>query len=120
MPSTEGNVPMGRRGWPLGRARTEERRAVDAPVEARPGLTVGEFLLEPVEAAELAAQVVDRVHQGCLARGGDDRRAMLELAVVGQDDVEDRLGQVWIEAVDALDLAAHLVVAAGNLTLQAP
>src|SRR3954452_15428219 len=92
----------------LGRARAEEGRAVDAAVEARPALTVRELLLEPVEAAELAAEVVDRVHQGRFAGRGDHLRAVLELSVVGQDDVDDRLGEVGIEVLDALDLAADL------------
>jgi hypothetical protein len=51
----------------------EEGRAVDAPVEARPVLAVRELLLQAIEAAELAAQVVDRVDQRRLAGGRDDR-----------------------------------------------
>src|SRR4051812_1303533 len=51
----------------LGGLGAEEGRAVDAAVETRPGLAVCELLLEPVEAAELAAEVVHGVDQGRLA-----------------------------------------------------
>ena len=54
-----------------------------------------------------------------LAGGGDDRRAVLERAVVAEDDVEDGLGQRRVEAGDLLDLAAHRVVAERDLALQA-
>ena len=57
--------------------------------------------------------------QDGLAGGGDDRRAVLERAVVAEDDVEDRLGQAGVEAGDLLDLAAHQVVAERDLALQA-
>ena len=54
-----------------------------------------------------------------LAGGGDDRGAVLELAVVAEDDVEHGLGQRRVEAGDVLDLAAHQVVAERDLALQA-
>ena len=54
-----------------------------------------------------------------LAGAGDDRRAVLERAVVAEDDVEDRLGEGGVEAVDLLDLAADHVVAERDLALQA-
>ena len=90
------------------RLRPADRRHVTAPqardesaaVEARPGLAGGELALEPVEAAEAAAEVVDHVDQDRLAGGRDDRGAVLELAVVAEDDVEDGLGEVGVEAVD--------------------
>ena len=72
-------------------------------VEARPRLAVGKLALDAVEAAELAAEVVDRVDQGRLAGGGHHRRAVLERPVVGEDDVEDRLRRSGVEAVDPLD-----------------
>src|SRR5262245_50903836 len=102
----------------LGGARTEEGRGVDAPVEARPALALGQLLLEAVEAPQLAAEVVDRVHQGRLAGRRDDGRAVLQLTVVGEDDVEDRLGQIRVEALDALDLPADQVIASRDLALE--
>ena len=39
---------------------------------------------------------------------------------MGEDDVEERLGQARIEAVDPLDLATHEVVAERDLALEAP
>src|SRR5215217_418452 len=74
----------------LRRAREEVRRGGDAAVEAGPGLALGEGALDAVEAAERAAEVVHRVDEGRLAGGGDDGRALFELSVVGQDDVQDR------------------------------
>ena len=71
-----------------GRSRPSRRGAV----EARPGLAGGELALEAVEAAEAAAEVVDHVDEDGLAGGGDDRRAVLERAVVAEDDVEDAPG----------------------------
>ncbi len=38
---------------------------------------------------------------------------------MGEDDVQDRLGEVGFEAGDVLDLAAHLVIAERDLALQA-
>ena len=60
-----------------------------------------------------------RVDERRLAGAGHDRRAVLELAVVAEDDVQDRLGEVGVEALDLLDLAADLVVAERDLGLQA-
>ena len=62
---------------------------------------VGEALLDPVEAAEVAAEVVDHVHERGLARARDHRAAVLELAVVAEDDVEHGLGGGGREALDA-------------------
>src|SRR5690348_17458414 len=64
------------------RSLAEVRRARDAPVVARPALAVSQRLLDPVEAPEPAAEVVDHVHERRLARARDDGRAVLELAVV--------------------------------------
>ena len=54
-----------------------------------------------------------------LAGGGDDRRAVLERAVVAEDDVQDGLGEGRVEARDVLDPAADQVVAERDLALQA-
>src|SRR5436305_8610427 len=102
----------------LGRAGAEEGRGVDAPVEAGPALPICQLLLEPVEASELAAEVVDRMHQRGLPGRGDDRGAVLERAMVREDDVEDRLREIGVESVDPLDLAANPVVAARDLALE--
>ena len=102
-----------------GRAGAEVGRAREGAVEARPGLAGGELALEAVEAAEAAAEVVDHVDEDGLAGGGDDRGAVLELAVVAEDDVEDRLGEAGVEAGDVLDPAADQVVAERDLALQA-
>src|SRR3954471_11077236 len=102
-----------------GGALAEIGRARERPVEARPGLAGGELALEAVEAAEAAAEVVDHVDEDGLAGGGDDRGAVFERAVVGEDDVQDRLGESGIEAGDLLDLSPHLVVAERDLALQA-
>ena len=79
---------------PAAAARGEEGAAADRAVEARPALAGGELLLEPVEAAEPPAEVVDHVHERRLARARHDRAAVLERAVVGEDDVPDRLRQL--------------------------
>src|SRR3712207_4240365 len=52
----------------------EVRGRRDAAVVARPGLARRERFLDPVERTEGAAEVVDHVHEGRLARAGDDRR----------------------------------------------
>ena len=76
---------------------------------------MGQFLLQAVEGAELAAQVVDHVHERRLAREGPNRRAVLELAVVAEDDVQHCRGQrVW-EARDVLDQAPDAEVAERDL-----
>ena len=78
-----------------------------------------QLLLEPVEAPEAAAEVVDHVHERRLARAGDHRAAVLERAVMAEDDVEDRLRQLRGEAVEPLDRPADPVVAEHDLPLQA-
>ena len=81
----------------LGRAVAalqEERPGADRAVERRPAPAGCELLLEPVEAAQAPSEVVDHVHERGLARAGHDRAAVLERAVVGEDDVTDRLGQL--------------------------
>ena len=55
------------------------------PDQAR---AVRQLLLQPVEGAQPAAEVVDHVHERRLARAGHDRRAVLELAVMAEDDVQ--------------------------------
>src|SRR5215208_4493138 len=98
--------------------RGEERRSRQGAVEARPALAVGERLLDAVEAAELAAEVVDHVHERCLARAWHDRAAVLELAVVAEDDVQQRLGLVGGETGNVLDRAADAVVAERDLAME--
>ena len=58
------------------------------------------------------------MHEGRLAGRRDHRRAVLELAVVGEDDVEHRLRELGVEAVDRLDRAADQVVAERDLAEQ--
>ena len=58
------------------------------------------------------------MHERRLARARHDRAAVLERAVVGEDDVPDRLRELRGEAVDLLDLAADAVVAERDLALQ--
>src|SRR3954447_21361340 len=99
-------LACGGRGCALG----EVRRAGDAAVVAGPALAVAQRLLDPIEAPEPAAEVVDHVHKRGLARARDDRRAMLELAVVAQDDVKQGLGRLRRETRQLLDLASHQVV----------
>src|SRR5436305_2454457 len=89
---------LGRSHFGRGRPLAEVRRARDAAVVTRPALAVTQGLLDPVEAPEPAAEVVDHVHERGLARARHDGRAVLELAVVRQDDVEKRLRGVRREA----------------------
>ena len=77
-----------------------------------------QLLLEPVERAEPAAEVVDHVHERRLARAGHDRRAVLELAVVAEDDVQDGRGQFGGGSRGCPRSAAHAVVAERDLALQ--
>ena len=79
-------------------ARGEVGRPRQRPVEPRPALAAREALFDPVEASEPAAQVVDHVDERGLARAWDDRAAVLEHAVVGEDDVEHGLRAVGREA----------------------
>ena len=67
---------------------------------------------------QVAAELVHGVHQQRLAGGGDHRAAVLEAAVVGEDDVQQRLGELGREAGDLLDRAPDGVVAAGDLADQ--
>src|SRR5208283_1774459 len=101
------------------RALAEERSRADRAVERGPGGAGCQLLLEPVEAAEASAEVVDHVHERRLARARHHRAAMLERAVVGQDDVPERLRERRREAADLLDLAADAVVAERDLAVQA-
>jgi len=118
--STESRSLRTRPGsWaPLRSALAEVGRGVDPAVEPRPSLTVGEAALDPIEAAELAAEVVHHVDQGGLPGGGHDRRAVLERSVVAEDDVQHRLRQIGVEALDRLDLATNPVVAERDLALK--
>ena len=59
------------------------------------------------------------MHERRLARAGHDRAAVLERAVVGEDDVPDRLRELRREALDLLDRAADAVVAERDLAVQA-
>ena len=60
-------------------------------VVARPLLPGRQLLLDPVEAPEAAAEVVDHVDERRLAGARDDRAPVLERAVVTEDDVQHRL-----------------------------
>src|SRR4051812_22238864 len=101
-----------------GRPLAEVRGARDGAVVARPALALAQRLLDPVEAPEPAAEVVDHVHERGLARARDDRRAVLELAVVAQDDVKQGLCRLRRETRQLLDLAPHQVVAEWDLAVQ--
>src|SRR4051812_11413307 len=79
---------LGRPDLGRSRALAEVGGARYPAVVARPALTVRQRFLDPVEAPEPAAEVVDHVDERGLARARHDRRAVLELAVVRQDDVE--------------------------------
>src|SRR5204863_9604463 len=97
--------------------RTVGARAARA-VEGRPAPGGGELLLDAVEAPQASAEIVDHVHERRLAGAGDDGAAVLERAVVGEDDVAERLGQGRGKAVDVLDDAADTVVAQRDLAVQ--
>ena len=101
---------------PGGRSRRRRRGRGRSPT--RPGAG-RELLLEAVEGAEAAAEVVDHVHERGLARARDDGRAVGQRAVVAQDDVQHAWASVGREAVEVLDQAAHAVVAERDLALQA-
>ncbi len=77
-------------------ARTTRRR--DRAVEPRPLLPAPQLLLEPVERAEAAAEVVDHVHERGLARAGHDRAAVGQRPVVAEDDVAHRARERLREA----------------------
>src|SRR5947208_1315729 len=98
-------------GFARRRPLAEVRRAGDAAVVAGPALALRQRLLDAVEAPEPAAEVVDHVHECRLARARHDGRAVLELAVVRQDDVEKRLSGVGREARQVLGRTPHEVVA---------
>src|ERR1019366_6259054 len=80
----------------------------------------GELLLDPVKASEPTAEVVDHVHERSLARARHHRAAVLQRAVMGEDDVPDRLSQLGGEPLDVLDRAPYAVVAERDLAVQAP
>ena len=56
-----------------GGAATEVGGPLDRAVEARPRLALGQLALEPVEAPEAPAEVVDHVDEHRLAGAGSDR-----------------------------------------------
>ena len=92
-----------RRASAARRSRLRPGRAKYAPpperlVVTRPLLARGELLLEPVEAAQPAPEVVDHVDERRLARARHDRAAVLERAVVAEDDVQHGLRQLGREA----------------------
>src|ERR671915_2390518 len=98
-------------GWPcqyglgrfaLVRPAGEEGRGRDPAVELGPARAVGERLLDPVKAPEVAAQVVDEMHERRLASARHDRAAVLELAVVAENDVEQSVGVGVRERLDVL------------------
>src|SRR4051794_36708623 len=108
------------RGLASGVARRgrEVRGARERAVEARPALAVGEALLKPIEAPQRAPEVVDHVYERGLARARRDWAAVLQLSVVAEHDVEDRLGGLRREVLDLLDGAAHAEVAQRDLALE--
>ena len=87
-----------RSSWPSGASGSPGDRAARSPKYAEVEMPrsksdqrapVRQRALDAVEAPERAAQVVDEVHERGLARARHDRAAVLELAVVAQDDVQD-------------------------------
>ena len=58
------------------------------------------------------------MHERRLARARHHRAAVLERAVMGEDDVPHRLRELGGEAVDVLDQAADAVVAERDLAVQ--
>src|SRR3954447_8164318 len=134
-PTTRGGRPTRTRSWAasptepdgLGRfgarryvgRRAEERVCAQRAIEPRPRGADRQLLLEAVEGAEAATEVVEEVHERGLTRARDDGRAVLELAVVAEDDVQQRLGQARGKAFDLLDLAPDPVVAQRDLALEA-
>ena len=58
------------------------------------------------------------MHERGLARAGDHRAAVLELPVVREHDVEQRLRGVGGKPAISLDRAAHEVVAERDLALE--
>src|SRR5207249_6687479 len=87
-------------------------------VVARPRLALLKALLDTVEAAELSPEVVYRVHDRRLAGRRSNGTAVLERAVMGEQDVQHGARERWGEAVDPLDRAAHEVVAERYLAVQ--
>src|SRR5579875_44449 len=112
------------RGSPAsgGAAQTggEERPAPEALVVARPLLAVGQGLLDAIEGAEAGAEAVDAVDECGLAGRRDHRAAVLERAVVAEDDVQQRLGNVAGEVRKGLDRGADAEVAERDLAVEAP
>jgi hypothetical protein len=100
------------------RRRAEVRPAADRPIEARPALAAGQLLLQAIEGAEPAAEVVAEVHERGLAGAGHDRAAVLERAVVAEDDVQHGLGSARVEVLDRVDERSHAVVAERDLAVQ--
>src|SRR5436305_9227807 len=117
-----GSSPRGSGRLALRRAlrsdRGEVRARADRAIKARPALPRREILLQAIERAEPPAEVVAEVHERRLARAWDHRAAVLEAAVMAEDDVQQGLGGARVEAVDLVDETAHAVVAQRDLALQ--
>lgn len=92
--------------------------ATESAVVAGPALVLRRLAFEPVEAAEVAAQLVHRVHEERLPGCREDRAPVLEAAVMGEDDVQQRLGALRRESRDLLNRAPDRVVPAGDLADQ--
>src|SRR5579864_3834431 len=88
-------------------AAGEERPGADALVEPGPLLAGCEALLDAVKAPELAAEVVHHVDERRLAGARDHRAAVLERAVVAEDDVQHRLLELSGELAEVLDRPPH-------------
>src|SRR5438105_4435833 len=101
------------------RAPGEVGAAAERLVVARPFLARRQLLLDPVEAAEPSAEVVDHVHERRLAGAGHHGASVLERAVMAEDDVQDCLCELGREPIEALDRAPHQVVADRDLAVQA-
>src|SRR5205823_11688446 len=69
-------------------------------------------------AAELAAEIVDRMHERRFPRRRKDGASVLEGPVVREDDVKKRAGELPGKAVDRLDRPAHPVIAQRDLAEQ--
>ena len=96
----------------------DEDRAAERAVVPRPGLAsaVSRSRRSKLPRSPLSLSIVCTSSASRVA--GTHRAAVLEAAVVGEDDVQQRLGELGREAGDLLDRAPDGVVAAGDLADQ--
>ena len=102
---------------PRGARRSRRRRRARGRTPTRPR-PCGQLLLQPVERAELAAEVVDHVHERRLAGARARPASRARAAVVAEDDVQHGRPPARREARDVLDRAADAVVAERDLAVE--